>query len=219
MLPSRIIVSGIILLATAVALLVRALLRKRSDRQGNGDSNSGDKVAPLAEDFLNRRTYATLTPAILASISDDKLEQAIVDHIHLRGADQHDKTRRIFASLPAAFRMVYATWIMEGEVENGGFHQFFWNCSDRIADEALAGLRLLGASEYAGLMEKAMAMKVREEPLQLPFKKRNTIEAFCESYKYTDLEQVDTEFFNVKVGLSALRIRYIRAHPEEFRSP
>ena len=48
------------------------------------------------------------------------------------------------------------------------------------------------------------------------YKDRDTLEAFSESYEHTKLNQLDDEFYDLAEDLSALRIKYIRAHLREF---
>ena len=90
--------------------------------------------------FRNRKIYRKLSIEVLAAIPDDKLEQAIIDFVAEKTASTGGDERATLKSLSVGFRAVYATWVLEGEVDNGGFNQFFWNHSDEMALDAVDGL-------------------------------------------------------------------------------
>jgi hypothetical protein len=143
---------------------------------------------------------------------------ALIDHvIHVRINDRFHDELEIVRGLSRGYRMLYSTWLLETEVNNGGFNQFFWNPSGRFAAEALDGCRLLGGTELAALLEQAIAIHEKERPTQRKYAEEGTLEAFSESYETTTLTSLDERFF--ALSLSPLRIRYIRAHPDEFTSP
>jgi len=52
-------------------------------------------------------------------------------------------------------RLYYAISILDGEVYNGGMHQFFSNSSGELYAEALSGLQALGANNAARLLVEA----------------------------------------------------------------
>jgi hypothetical protein len=80
------------------------------------------------------------------------------------------------------------------------------------------GLRLIGADVHAKLMEQANAVYAKEQTRQAKRKRKGTIEAFRESYEDSDFNELDDAFDDLTEDLYALRIRYIRDHPEEFKS-
>jgi hypothetical protein len=103
------------------------------------------------EQFEHRKRYATLTPQVLATVPDDQLELAILDWIDSKIAGDYQHAHAIVARLSPGMRMLYATWWLESEVDNGGFNEFFWNSSGQFAQDALDGFKLLHADELANL--------------------------------------------------------------------
>ena len=169
--------------------------------------------------FRSRPRYLVLDEDVIASIPDEELEQAIVDHVlDVKVGRNFEHAVEVTSNLSAGFRMVYATWVLEGEVNNGGFNQFFWNRGGNLAAHARDGFRLLAANELAALVDSAIALVNREEPVQRKFKEEGTLEAFSESYKHTRLGELDKEFYALAESLSQTRISYIRSHPGEFVS-
>lgn len=62
------------------------------------------------------------------------------------------------AKLPEAFRIIHAVSYFQGQVSNGGIHQAFFNTSGDLAPEAAAGLRTLGLTDEADIVERGIAM-------------------------------------------------------------
>jgi hypothetical protein len=60
-----------------------------------------------------------------------------------------------YAALTADERFYFVVRRFEGEVNNGGFEQYFYNSAGDNYHEALAGLKLLGAHHAAALLERA----------------------------------------------------------------
>ena len=184
-----------------------------------GSGMGDDKIAETVRAFEARRRYPTLTPAILASIPDDKIEQALLDHVaDVKVKRDTDREYEIVMRLSPGFRMMVSTWWLEAEVNNGGFNQFFWNSSGRFAREAADSFRLIGAKEHGALMEEAIAVFAKEKATQERFKQKRTLQAFSDSYKESRLGELDERFYKLSENVPKLRIAYVRAHPADFRS-
>jgi hypothetical protein len=167
--------------------------------------------------FENRKRYAELTPAILETIPDSDVEQAIMDLIDCRVERTGRTEREVLKTLPAGFRALYATWWVEAEVNNGGFNQYFWNPAGEFAAEAVEGFDLIGAPALARLTERAIAIRAKDEARMEQFKARDSIKAFSESYEGNPLNELDDEFYKLEENFSQTRVRFIRKNPELFR--
>src|SRR5712672_1559263 len=95
------------------------------------DPPMDDRIKKPLDDFANRGIYRSLSPQILASIPDDKLEQAVFDYAASKLEGHHDDEVHIVNKFPPGVRALYVTWEVEAEVNNGGFHQYYWNTADR----------------------------------------------------------------------------------------
>lgn len=142
--------------------------------------------------------YRTLTAELVAQEPDSSLEWAMIQHVTWRINGEYDRERAIVMALSPGLRMVYTTWGVEAEVNNGGFSQYFENSTGQFADEALAGYRRLGATPFASLLERAMAAR--------------------QAGNSGAYDALDTEFYDL-ASPTAARVRYIREHPDEFVSP
>lgn len=160
--------------------------------------------------------FKQLTPEILSSIQDEELEQVIVDHVFDKMAANYDKEREVLSELPQGARAMYLTWIVEAEVNNGGFNQYYWNSSGKFASEAVGAFEFFSAIKHAGLMREANQIRSLEAAQIERLKEQRSLEAFSESYKVSKLGPLDDRFYKLDENLSALRIARIRSSPELF---
>jgi len=169
------------------------------------------------EEYNNRKIYKTLTSKILDSISDDKLEQTIFDNIYEIIGDDYENELSNVKKLSNGQQAFFSTWILEGEVNNGGFNQFYFNSSGQYAEMAEEGLKTIGAEKFSELTSRANKI-YSENKERLEEFDDGTMESFSESYKDNPLNAMDTEFYGLyeseKIG--DLRIKYIRDHVTEF---
>ena len=163
------------------------------------------------------RRFRELTPALLAEISADEVGDAIVQHVALRVAEQGEDARDdIVRGLPLGTRAIYTSWLVDIEVNNGGFNQFFFNPYGRFAGLALGGYELLGAEEYAAVMRAAMATYEAEREIMARYYEAETLEAFSESYRHTALTEVDQRYYALGDQIYDIWARFVRSRPELF---
>ena len=173
------------------------------------------------EAFLNRPVYSTLTASILDSISDEMLEQTIIDNIlkKIETTNSYKKQFKIVKSLSKGRQAIFATWTLEAEVNNGGFNQYFYNVasSGQYAEEARDGFILISANKHADLTQRAIDIILKNAKTLSKFKD-GTLESFSKSYENNPLNPVDHEFYELgkNESLSDLRIKYIRNNISEF---
>ncbi|WP_048690036.1 DMP19 family protein [Catenovulum maritimum] len=61
-----------------------------------------------------------------------------------------------FDALNDKEKAIYSIWWLEAEVNNGGFHQYFWNSAGDNANLALLSLNKIGAIKTAELLKQAI---------------------------------------------------------------
>ena len=127
----------------------------------------------------------------IAAVPDDEVEFYIVEEVTrlMPGTDEPE----VFSNFPPGVRAVYTTWVVEAEVGNGGFDQYFLNTEGTLAEEAIAGFRLFGAGRLAVLVEEALLQ-------------RGNMEA---------LGRLDDQFYELG-SAQAGRVRFIRQNPDSF---
>ena len=108
-----------------------------------------------------------------------------------------------------------AIWALEGEVNNGGFSEYFWNSSGFTANFAPGALRRIGAIKCADIVERALQV-VSPEPLPDDDDLRSSLVDNLDDEANTRLEALDSEFFAYPDNLTTLLFDFVCSHPEEF---
>jgi hypothetical protein len=160
-----------------------------------------------------RRRFGALTPEVLAGFGDDVLELGVIVFVLEFRLWPVQGLIAVFAKLQAGFSAVYTTWMLDAEVANGGFHQYFWNTGGAYVGLVQDGLRRLGAAEHLRVFEDAVqraAAQDRPDVGGLPA--RAQMEAFSESALAGSFDGVDAAWYQLG-ELSAARVRFIRANP------
>ena len=162
-------------------------------------------------------TQKKLTLKQIRNMADGDLELSIIDNIDELLGDDYENEYQNFLKLTKGQQAIYSTWILEGEVNNGGFNQFYFNSSGQYAAKSVEGLQEIGALKYMKLVKEANRIYVANRDKLEKFDD-GTLEGFSESYKNNPLNPLDNQFYELdKVeSLSELRIDYIRKHVEEF---
>jgi hypothetical protein len=151
----------------------------------------------------------------LERLPDDELIHAALKSVFRRVGNDPETRLKLLNALPEGLRAFLAVGLVDAEVKNGGFHQYFWNRGDGGARLAVFGFRLLGAEDHAALMQEAIEIRERERAVLSPFVARGTKEAFSESRQHTALAPLDMRYYGLPDVEPALA-RFVRAHPEMF---
>jgi Domain of unknown function (DUF4375) len=119
-------------------------------------------------------------------------------------------------------RALYALHWMRSEVDNGGFHQYLYNSTGMLANDAERGADLMGATEFGDLLRELLALfpdgRLREEQED----RISFLEGLSEE-GLAKLEQLDDRFYDL-MGDDPSRLAihcaaYVQEHPEEFFLP
>jgi hypothetical protein len=144
-----------------------------------------------------RKVKYTLTD--LQNSTDEKLVGLIYEKSSELEFGTFGQSLEIADPVMAEFQ---AMWILEGEVQNGGYDQFFLNNGLEYGQTALTGLKRIGATDFANLTEKAIEIYENQNS---EFKnKRNP-----------EFSELDDEFYDLD-GLEKLQVEYIRKNYEKF---
>jgi hypothetical protein len=95
---------------------------------------------------------------------------------------------------------------LEGEVNNGGFHQYFNNYSGGNAAEALIALETIGALRMADILKRAIG---RFPAGNVPKDRESRLEILSNVFPNTDeFNDLDDEFFTYPDDIAALVEKY-----------
>lgn len=99
-----------------------------------------------------------------------------------------------FGKLNDKERAIYAIWWLEAEVNNGGFHQYFWNAAGDHTDVALKSLNAIGATETASLLQQAIVIAFDGHLPQSQEERQKRLET-DEEAKMDKLSELDSNFY------------------------
>jgi hypothetical protein len=150
----------------------------------------------LAANAKPRPRIESLTESEIGRLDPEDIDIAVIDFVQQHFVPLENRVSAVL-SMPRGLQIFYLSFIVEAEVMNGGFNQFFWNPSSEFAELMATALHDLGATEAATLFAQA-------------------IEAFSESYAQTRLNQYDARFCEQALGFPKLRAEIIRKNQPTF---
>ncbi len=90
------------------------------------------EVSEMFAAFDNRTIHEKLTAAILAQTPDEELVLTVFDTLAVQAPEGMGEEAYLQTLSPAR-RAVYALYILAGEVDNGGFNQYYYNTGAEAA--------------------------------------------------------------------------------------
>ena len=170
----------------------------------------------LSPVLFRRAKSKPLTIENINLSTDDDLDQLVMDGLEEIFSACNYNTANFIKRLPFELKAFYLTWVVEGEVNNGGFNQLYWNGYGYYANDALQAFIFFGAKEHANIMSEAITIRKKESVFISLLKIIGTTRAFSYSYKISKLNIADAKFYNINESLSSLRVAKIRENPNFF---
>ena len=155
-----------------------------------------------------------LTPEVTALLRlEDPAKLCIQVHHHLF---QKYSESDIPTALTPAERIVFLINIFLGDVENGGFEQFFSNSAGNYAAEVLSACQTIGAVPAAKLLKKAIAQFPRKY-VPTDWEARLSLMDNLPESSYDTWSELDNLFYagagdDLEISLA----NYIRAYASSF---
>ena len=165
----------------------------------------------------NGQNSKALTIENIDSLTDRDLLFEIFVNIAERYTGQTDKKKEIISKLTQEQQVFYALTVLEMEVNNGGFNQYYYNQGDEFADLAVDGFKAIGAKKFADLATRANKV-FREQNKKITDKQDGSMQGFSESYKDNPLNDLDKEFYNLYKDepLTKLTVDYVKKNKSKF---
>lgn len=187
--------------------------KNKGDKQSN---EMDEQIAQSIEAFKNRTIYRELTSQIIDTTSDDDLMQVVFDNLSEKLPADYEKEYETVMTWNKSRQAIYMIWILEAEVNNGGYNQFYFNSNGQFYNHLPEAFRLVGANKFADLTERANKIfeKANEE---ITKHQDGTIEGFSKSYEDNPLNDLDTEFYELyeTENLQQIQIDFIRKNKSE----
>lgn len=113
-------------------------------------------------------------------------------------------------------KAVYALYLADFEILNGGFDQLWTNSSGRIADDLAAAAERVGSKELASIYRDAAALWPHG---RIP-RDRSAREEISSRFSEADVTALDDRYaatqYARRTALGPILARYLRAHPGAF---
>jgi hypothetical protein len=119
-------------------------------------------------------------------------------------------------NLTAAERTFDCIYWLEAEVNNGGFHQYFFNTAGDHAQETIGALQEIGANYTAGLLQQAMSVFPGQAPLADRYERQEQLLDKIGEEGVAFLNELDQKFYAYTDPIGALLVDYVKKHKEQF---
>ncbi len=126
------------------------------------------------------------------------------------------KDDKDFESLNSIEKNILYIEMLEGQVNNGGFDQYFFNSSGEYAHETLLALKEINAPQMADLLNRAISVFPKLPIPKDTEQRREYMEDIPESISET-WDKLDDEFYKYPENLEGLVIEYIKANIKELK--
>jgi hypothetical protein len=172
----------------------------------------------------------SLTENELRAVPDKDLVQKVIDSVlaYVGEPSSDEDDYALVRQTPKSAHFFWAMRLLESEVNNGGFEQYFWNPSCTLADVAGEGYAVIGAERYSEFLQRATTI-VGNRSWQ---ERRHEFSGDWRSYKRASppaLNALDNEFYAAKSGdpdsggmdenLYQLKVEYIRKNADSLCGP
>lgn len=105
-------------------------------------------------------------------------------------------------NLPEHLKTTYLTVILESQVFNGGFDQYFANGYGQFAKETIDSLILIGAFKKSNLLEKALNIvkddAITDDEFRKQLLNKTLKKLFKEDVLYESLSQLDDSYYDIE---------------------
>lgn len=182
----------------------------------NGPIHIPDASSPIWLDPNNRPMFTHLEAEIIDQLPDAYLPQVIIDNLITNASTELEKSYEIVFTWNQSRQTVFLVWILDGDVNNGGFHQFNFNSRSALNGYLPAALTAIGAHKYAKLT--AEANKFFETQFKLLNGETLITEEFTPFNEDIDMEAYDTQYYDLSKdeNIMELLTAFIRNNKADF---
>ena len=126
-----------------------------------------------------------------------------------------DNERTILAAATTGERYVYAIVEVDGEINNGGFDQLFWNSAGSLYGDALAGARAANARPALAVLRQAASLFPDARVPRGRARRQHELDALTPA-AHARLGRLDERWYATDAELDHALRGYILAHPSQF---
>jgi hypothetical protein len=148
---------------------------------------------PLYQEL--HRAAGAVTLNDIERCPDLDVEWLIVREVLPRIRGGFEAEKRAMLDLPKFVAALCATWLLESDVRNGGFEQFFFNQQPFIWERALEGYSMFGIEDLARATDQALEKHLRGEK---------------------DFQAQESPFMGPENDLTLRKAKFIKTNAESF---
>ena len=165
----------------------------------------------------DKNVKSVFSEEVFNKTTDEKLLETVYENIVSKLPKDYEQEYESVIKLSKSEQAIYIIWGLEGEINNGGFNQYYFNSSGKFSELTPNALKLVGAVKFAELVEKANGIYKTEND-KITKHQDGTIEGFSKSYEENPLNELDDEFYKLYEieNLQNLQIDYIRKNKKDF---
>ena len=182
--------------ALADALQMLGQLRQNEDRT-------------LLESYLtneNKDIAEGAADGLLASLGLKDFDKAIWDKMDNTGYQSLNGKQRLWAAVE----------ILDGEVNNGGWSQYFLNSSGDLWPDAVAGLKAMGSIDRLATLQEAVAKFGKVGPSTASSQREDQLSALIKRDEKT-FESLEDRYFNSKEVVTVLEAKFVIQNAADFK--
>ncbi|WP_342088757.1 DMP19 family protein [Dyadobacter sp. OTU695] len=190
---------------------------EKSKQENDLSKQMRKQGARSAEAFKNRTIHKILTSPIIDSTSDDDLLQVVFDNLSEKLPTDYEKEYETVLGWNKSRQAIYMVWILEGEVNNGGYNQFYFNSGGQFRKHLPDALRRVNAIKTADLTLAANDSYEKQKD-KITKHQDGSLEGFSKSYEDNPLNGFDEQFYALSEieNLQKLQVDFIRKHKPDF---
>ena len=144
------------------------------------------------------------------------LIEAIVSGLQSHMGEDLEDEAAVLRRATRGQRAIYALDWTTLEVNNGGWHQFFWNSSGSLTDEAIAGAELIGARENAAILREATAVFPRGQVPEDRSARQRALDSLLEAEVERVFRPLEVRWYARDRQLERVMVAYVESNPDEF---
>jgi hypothetical protein len=195
---------------------IRSMLEKTAE-ESPPEKRAGILACIERLERMARRELPSVPQAItlrlLKRTPDNNLYSMLCDYVRVCLFDDPSvDSDTVLGRLPKGLQHVWHFAGIEYEVPNGGFNQFFSNCSGKFALETIEALRAVGVKGEAEILEKAI--KLFEKHVGRPASSRERW--YGDPCPEEPLDPLERQFCELVESQASRIVQYVRKHPGQF---
>jgi hypothetical protein len=174
-------------------------------------------VQEVKPDTPVEQTQVTLTEKLIDNTADEDLVNHVLYYLETNVPEDAAKDLPVASARNKSRQAIYLISLIQAEVENGGFNQFYYNQRHLTIKHLPEAFKIIGTERYAALMKKANDIYEKHYK-QIKKSQDGTVDDFIKSYENNPFSELDDIFYDLSdtEDLDKLLAKYIREHKADF---